>query len=109
MTKQELQLNIKLAQGSLNYAEKQLSDFEALAENNVYESIDDAGALEEILRERAFDDCEGAGNCGDEVYTQEFTLVNGDVYCATLTVEYNRHDKTYYYIDGSSFEIVLKS
>ena len=55
----------------------------------------------------AFEDCEGAGNCGMDKYTQEFIV--GDMhYIATLTVEYNRHDKTYYYIDETDFTVTPK-
>lgn len=58
--------------------------------------------MEDKLLGQAREDCEGAYNCGADHYDQEFMV--GDVrYLGTLTVEYNRHDKTYYYIDGSNF------
>lgn len=64
-------------------------------------------AVEEKLEDEARNDCEGAGNCGAEEYTQEF-MVAGVVHVGTLKVEYNRHDKTYYYVDGSKFSVAEK-
>ena len=60
--------------------------------------------LENKLEDEAFLDCEGAGNVGDWRYEQEF-IVNDKHYVARLDVEYNRHDKTYYYIDCTNFTI----
>jgi hypothetical protein len=51
----------------------------------------------------ARDACEGSYCFGDDEYTQDF-YVGDDLYRATLTVEYNRHDKTYYYVDGDEFK-----
>lgn len=107
-TKEELQQAVTTAEAAVRGAQRELANFEALAENNVFESLEKAGSLEDVLSGRAHEDCEGAGNCGDEEYTQEF-MVDGVVYVATLTVEYNRHDKTYYYIDGSEFKIEPKA
>lgn len=98
---------IAAAQANLDIAHKALSDFETKAENNVFESLESAGNLEDVLRGRASEDCEGSYNCGADYYEQEF-MVDGVVYVATLTVEYNRHDKTYYYVDGSEFSIAKK-
>lgn len=102
-TKKTLQLAVKVAQEALNAAESALYAFETSAENNVFESIEVAcKKLQHVLYERASDDCEGSYNCGDEEYTQEF-IVDGVKYIASLKCEYNRHDKTYYYIDGHKF------
>jgi len=56
--------------------------------------------IEEILRIQASKDCVGAYNCGQSEYTQEYQLLNSDaVYFGKIKVEYNRHDKTYYFVD----------
>jgi len=61
--------------------------------------------IENRLENMARDDCEGAGNCGAAKYMQEF-IVDGSHYMATLSVEYNRHDKTYYYVEEQQFSVV---
>lgn len=104
MTIEQLQANIKTAMEQVTAAEKALADFEALPENNRFDSIEAAGALEKVLRKLAYEDCKGAYNCGDEFYEQQF-MVGDIVYTARLDVEYSRHDKTYYYIDGTKFTI----
>lgn len=108
MTHEELKATVNAAHKGWLEAQQALNDFEALAENNIFESIEKAGALEDVLKGRAYEDCEGAGNCGAPIYEQEF-MVDGVVYVATLEVEYNRHDKTYYYIDSSEFKIEPKA
>jgi len=86
---------------------QEINQFESLPENNVYASLDDACRLEDVLQHRAHEDCEGSYSCGAPEYTQDF-MVDGLVYTEKLTVEYNRHDKTYYYIDNSDFSIEPK-
>jgi len=104
-----LKQNIADAQSALNSAEAALSEFEERPENNVYASLEEAaGPLEDILGALAFQDCEGAHNCGSPEYTREF-MVDGKVYIAKLEVEYNRHDKMYYYVDGTEFSISEKA
>ena len=101
--KEKLQQAIDLAKLHLREAEDALAQFCAKAENNVFETIDDAvGTIEDALRDKARDDCEGSYNCGNPEYTQAF-MVAGVEYVGTLKVEYNRHDKTYYYIDSATF------
>lgn len=102
-TKNELIEDVKSARNLLMLAENDLANFEALAENNVFENLDKAvSEIEDKLMNEAFLDCEGADNCGAPEYTQEF-IVAGIKYLGTLKVEYNRHDKTYYYIDEHDF------
>lgn len=104
-TKETLELAVKEATIALNAAEIALYEFNTLAENNVFATLKEAeGKLEDELHERAFQDCQGAHNMGDEQYTQEF-IVDGVKYVAIYDVEYNRHDKMYYYIDGHKFSI----
>lgn len=104
-TRADLVQAVNEARAALEAAENALYAFETLAENNVFSSLKEAeGKLEDELHERAFQDCQGAHNRGDDQYTQEF-IVDGVKYVAVYDVEYNRHDKMYYYIDGHKFSI----
>lgn len=103
MTKEELQSAVKTAETNLTAAKDALAAFEALPANNVFETLPKAlSAIERKLESQAHQDCEGSYNCGAEKYTQGF-IVDGVEYLGTLSVEYNRHDKTYYYVEGSTF------
>ncbi len=95
---------IKRLEGELANARCALADFDAAAENNIFLTLEDAAGLEDILLERASEDCEGSHNCGLDEYRQEF-MCDGKKYVAILDVEYNRHDKRYYYVDGHGFKI----
>lgn len=104
-TRKELEDIIAQCKVNLELAEANLYKFDTLAENNLFESLEIAESkLEDILYQRAREDCEGSYNCGNDEYRQEF-MVAGEKYVAIATYEYNRHDKTYYYIDGSDFKI----
>ena len=103
-TKTELTQAVKDAQAQLSAAQAALDAWETLPENNIFGSPDDAAALEDVLLGRASADCEGSYNCGSPEYTQE-CLIDGVLYVAKLTCEYNRHDKTYYYVEDSDFTI----
>ena len=107
-TRETLKAEINAAQKALEAAQQAYDEFDQAAENNVFPSLEDAEALEDVLANRAFDDCQGAYNCGNDVYEQEF-MVGDVVYVATLKCEYNRHDKTYYYLDGQEFSITPKA
>jgi len=108
MRKQDLIDTVQEAKTALEKAETELAAFDMLAENNVFADRGYANsAIEDILLGRAFDDCEGSGNCGLDEYQQEF-IVDGCIYVGKLTVEYNRHDKTYYYIDESEYTYFVK-
>jgi hypothetical protein len=103
MTKEELQQAIEVAKKNLAAAETALADFIASPANNVFETLEEAEEeIEDRLRNMAHADCEGSYNCGEDVYEQEF-IVDDILYCAKLKCEYNRHDKTYYYLDGAEF------
>lgn len=55
------------------------------------------GALHE---NEASNDCEGSYNCGaGEYFSTVHTKDDGKYYLLTTSFEYNRHDKTYYYIE----------
>lgn len=108
MTKEELQAELKASRLKTAELEAAIFAIDALPENNVFASLDEAeDALSERLRDEAFSDCEGAGNVGADAYQQEF-IVDGVHYIGTLSVEYNRHDKTYYYIEESRWSAVPK-
>ena len=103
MTRDELVQAVTDAMSTLATAQDALDAFNARAENNVYESLQLAlNTVEYQLQSRAYDACEGAGNCGLSEYTQLF-IVDDITYIGLLEVEYNRHDKTYYYVDGQEF------
>ena len=104
MTKREQLLNdIRLAEEVLSARKAALAAFDEAPENNVFDNLQDAlDTIEGKLYDLAHQDCKGSYNCGNEFYTQKF-IVDGVVYEGTLHVEYNRHDKTYYYVDETQF------
>lgn len=106
-TREELNKKVAETKAAYDTAIHNLYKFDAKAENNVFATLDEAESeVEDKLLNEASDDCAGAGNMGCEAYTQEF-MVDNVAYIGTLTVEYNRHDKTYYYVDGSNFTYKL--
>jgi len=108
MTKEELQIALTAARIKVAELEVALMQIAMAPENNVFASLAEAeDTLSERLREEAFNDCEGAGNCGADAYRQEF-IVDGAHYIGTLDVECSRHDKTYYYIESASWTAVPK-
>lgn len=99
-----MQAQIKRAKQDIALAAAGIEDLEGEACNNVYDSLEDAvDHIEEALLEKASEACEGSYCLGLDTYTQMF-MVDGEVYKATLKVEYNRHDKRFYYVDGSTFD-----
>jgi len=62
------------------------------------------GLIEETLQSKASNDCEGSNCWGSSEYTQEYQLIDSDaVYEGKIKVDYNRHDKTYYYVDDVEY------
>lgn len=102
-TREMLDAAVQAAQNQLNAASLALTEFIALPQNNVFESLEEAvSAIEGRLENQAHADCEGSHNRGEDVYEQEFIV--GDIrYLGKLKCEYNRHDKTYYYVEESEF------
>jgi hypothetical protein len=109
MDKQEIEEKLKelskeyhKAVGELN---KQLVEIETAPENNVFDSVEDAcGTLEERFLDAASLACEGSYAYGEDTYSQEFIV--GDVhYIFNIIIEYSRHDKRYYYVDGSRTKV----
>jgi hypothetical protein len=103
-TREDYVAAVMSAKSSLKFAEEELATFDQAPENNRFDSLEDAlGTIQETLYERAHDDCEGSYSFGDDQYSQKF-YVGEDLYEAILYVEYNRHDKTYYYVEETEFE-----
>ena len=89
----------------LKIVEADIAEFIGDPINNVFESLEWAeSVLYNRMEQDASNACEGSYNWGCDEYIQEFS-VDGKKYLATATVEYNRHDKTYYYVDGFEFNI----
>ena len=100
-----LRERVKVAETQLQEAKQNLAVAEALPENNVFMTLSDAErTVCGWLEDRASEDCEGSYRCGKPQYTQLF-YVDTVLYKAIANVEYNRHDKTYYYVDGFDFKI----
>lgn len=106
----DIKERIKHIQQSLAEAEKVVRDWHVLLaeadgdiQNHVYESLEQAeNFLMNGFENQAFEDCEGANNCGEKEYSQDF-IVDGVEYTATGIFTYDRHSKTYYYIDESEY------
>lgn len=89
----------------LIHAKNNLATFDALPENNTFDDYQDAcWIIEAKLSDMASNDCEGSHCYGADEYQQEF-IVNGKHYLGKLAVQYNRHDKTYYYVDETDFTV----
>lgn len=107
-TREQLIQTMNDAETAFINAKNALCEFDSRAENNVFADMQTAKRkMTDKLRRMASDDCEGAYNIGAEKYEANFT-VDGVVYVGTLDVEYNRHDKTYYYVDGYKFTYKVK-
>lgn len=104
-TKQELESAVKAAKADLLKAESALLAFERSPENYRFESLIEGFYLEDDLSGRAAEDCEGSHNVGADEYRQQF-YVGDALYTAILyNIEYNRHDKRYYFVDGYKFRV----
>ena len=56
--------------------------------------------IEQLASYQASEDCEGSYNCGDDSYEVVVKTKEGH-FSVWVDFEYNRHDKTYYYIENS--------
>jgi len=54
--------------------------------------------FEDFHGDKASEDCEGRHNMGNESY-EDYCRIGDKYYIASTEFEYNRHDKTYYYVD----------
>ena len=93
------QKKLGVATNELKLISDQIEQWEQRLENNCFDSLEDAQfELTEQILEVASEACECSYCCGESEYTREF-MVNGVHYCGTLKIEYNRHDKRYYFVD----------
>ena len=86
--------------------ESEIEDLELAACNWVFKTHEDAESkIQNYYEDIANNACEGSYSYGCEEYEQTYQLEDSDfIYQGVLKVEYNRHDKQYYYIDGTSYE-----
>ena len=107
-----IQEQVIALQNKINELQKVLLDHEtelwklkSSPEYNKFDNMEVASvAIESKLEVQAEEDCEGSYNCGNPQYIQQF-YVNDMLYEGVLDVEYNRHDKTYYYVENSEFTV----
>lgn len=107
--KNELAAKISDLKVEVALAEAEMYAFDSALYNNQYSSHDHARTeIENRYEGIADQDCEGAHNCGQSEYKQLYQISdNPNTFEATVSFEYNRHDKTYYYIDGQSYGFVM--
>jgi hypothetical protein len=97
---------IAASQKIVDFNKQALVNFMASPECNVFDSLEHAeGAITDKFESEAFEACEGAYNFGAHEYTQVFSVGNKQ-YEASVKFEYNRHNKMYYYIDGTDYSYV---
>lgn len=100
----ELALKRVILQKQIDELDGDFYNWAMSPENNVFPNIEDAEDwAEDSMEDEARFDCEGAYNCGNDEY-ERFVTVDDEIYKITGEFEYNRHDKTYYYIDGRKFK-----
>lgn len=105
MDKTAINAEIATLRTKIAELETSMSVFDDQLENNQYESHESA---ERVIFNRyeniAGEACEGSYCCGASEYKQQYQISgNPAVFEATVSFEYNRHDKTYYYIDDSDY------
>lgn len=93
---------IKSAEDKVDEAKAKLREYDARRENNTFDSLDSAERILTVRFRRIADDECGSYRLGDLEYTQQF-MVDGELYEATIEIEYNRHDKRWYYVDESKY------
>lgn len=107
ITSKRLSLENKVegAKDDLLYAQSQLIAFEEDPQNNIYTSIEEAHDLENILYDKAYQDCRKFAKGGEKFYSRK-CLINGVRHEALLYVEYYEVDYDFYDIRDYTFEIV---
>ena len=105
MDKAQIAAEIATHKKAIALLEQSMTDFDSLIENNQYEDHGTAEAsIEDRFRNIAGEQCEGSNNCGEEKFMQRYQIAgNPNMFEATVSFEYNRHDKTYYYVDGTTY------
>jgi len=105
MTKDEISAQIKFLNAKVVDLENQIEAFDSAIEQNQYKNHKEAelkisGRYECIANE----ECEGSYNRGADEYMQQYQIEGeASIFEAFMKVEYNRHDKTYYYVDGFTY------
>lgn len=106
--RETLEVNVKNAEEFLALAQQALLEFDCAPENNVFDTLEEAeNSIENRLLNFAKEDCEGSYNCGSPTYEQEFIIgyKHPTRYIGRLSVEYNRAEKQYYYVDEYEFSV----
>ena len=107
--RQQLLDTIKSLEEQLKVALVEFVEFDSKAENNVFETLDDAtseftdGAVRFKLEKQAYENC-GDGFYGESPIKQEF-IVDGKKYVGVLDVIYGRANRQYYYVDETEFHV----
>lgn len=84
------------------FAEMAFNAFDSRIENNSFDSLHQAEmVLTDRFEEIASEAC-GDSKWGKPEYIQQF-MVDGELYEAKVEVDYNRHDKRWYYVDGTKY------
>lgn len=111
MTKiEELEHALATAKAVVDHIAEKLHEAIQDPINNVFTTLEKARVvLSRRMKQEAMDACEGSHCMGMEQYTQIFYVDDGagpiEKYIATANIEYNRHDKTYYYVDSFEFSV----
>lgn len=93
---------IRKAEDAVVAAKAALVDYDSSIENNTYLTLTEAEyQITDRYRDIAHSEC-GSYMMGAESYTQKF-MVDGELYEAMICFEYNRHDKEWYYVDGTEY------
>lgn len=108
MNREQIAAEIYAHQKSIEVLEQSLMDIDSSMENNQYTDQKNAEySITKRFEGIAQKQCEGAYNCGDEQFQQRYQITgNPNVFEATVKFEYNRHDKTYDYIEGTTYSYV---
>lgn len=93
-----LERNVSAARAALALAELELSEYKLAPERNQFETVEEAmESLSDVALSEATDCC-GHHQMGDDRYAYR-CFVGGEPHTVVIDVEYNRHDKQWYYVD----------
>lgn len=108
MNKLEIQAKIVEHNNHIAWLEQLLIDIDESIENNQYSTHEDArSTITNQIYAIAEAQCEGMRNCGNPDFTRLYKVTGVDgTFQATVAFQYNRHDKTYYYIDETHYSYI---
>lgn len=108
MNKEQIATEIATHHKAIAVLEQSLMDIDSMIENNQYTDQKNAEySITEHFSGIAHEQCEGSGNCGEPLFKRRYQIAgNPNTFEATVEFEYNRHDKTYYYIDGTEYSYI---